>query len=153
MSFVGVDHVGFTVSDLDRSIAFYELLLERPPVARKRWDVPYIGRIAGYPGLKLEAAFFELPGGLTLELIEYEHPVPGRVDMETYNAGNAHLSLVSDDLHADFERLRDVARFRSPDPVTVEWGPHRGALAARLRDPDGITVELIQLAPDGVTFE
>jgi catechol 2,3-dioxygenase-like lactoylglutathione lyase family enzyme len=100
-----VDHIGYAVADLDRSVAFYSYLLEREPLARKTWDVEYLGHIQGYADLKVEAAFFELPGGLTLELVQYHHPPPGLVDMETYNAGNAHVSLVTPDLHALYERL------------------------------------------------
>lgn len=145
-----VDHIGYTVSDLDRSVEFYAFLLEREPTARKTWDVEYIGRIQGYPGLSVEAAFFELPGGLTLELVQYLSPSHAVVDMETFNVGNAHLALVTPDLHAVFERLRGKALFRSDAPVRIEWGPYEGGHAARVRDPDGITIELIQLPPGGV---
>jgi catechol 2,3-dioxygenase-like lactoylglutathione lyase family enzyme len=70
--------------------------------------------------------------------------------METFNVGNAHLALVTPDLHAVFERLRGKALFRSDAPVRIEWGPYEGGHAARVRDPDGITIELIQLPPGGV---
>jgi len=144
-----VDHVGYTVADLDRSVAFYSYLLEREPVARKTWDVPYLGRIQGYENLKVEAAFFGLPGGLTLELVHYLSPGHQLVDMETYNVGNAHLSLVTPDLHALFARLEGYAQLRSEAPVRIEWGPYEGGYAARARDPDGITIELVQLPPGG----
>jgi glyoxylase I family protein len=142
------DHVGYTVSDLDRSVEFWAQLLERDPKARKTWDVPYLGRIQGYDDLKVEAAFFDLPGGLTLELIQYHNPPHATVDMETYNVGNAHLSFVTGDLQQTFERLRGSAEQRSPEPVRIEWGPYEGGFAARVRDPDGITIELVQL-PEG----
>ena len=38
-----VDHIGYAVSDLDRSVAFWSYLLEREPLARKTWDVEYLG--------------------------------------------------------------------------------------------------------------
>jgi lactoylglutathione lyase len=145
-----VDHIGFTVSDLDRAIEFYSFLLEREPVARKTWDVEYLGRIQGYPGLRVEAGFFELPGGLTLELIHYLSPPHEVVDMETYNVGNAHLSLVSADLHGLFARLQGRVELRSEAPVKIAWGPYEGGYAARIRDPDGITIELVELPAGGV---
>ena len=144
-----VDHVGYTVADLDRSVAFYSYLLEREPVARKTWDVEYLGRIQGYPGVKVEAAFFSLPGGLTLELVQYRSPPHELVDMETFNVGNAHLSLVTPDLHGLFTRLKGRADLRSEAPVRIEWGPYEGGFAARVRDPDGITIELVQLPSGG----
>jgi catechol 2,3-dioxygenase-like lactoylglutathione lyase family enzyme len=144
------DHVGYTVADLDRSVEFWSYLLQREPKARKTWDVPYLGRIQGYEDLTVEAAFFDLPGGLTLELIRYHNPTHETVDMETYNVGNAHLSFVTHNLHQTFERLRGRAELRSTDPVMIEWGPYEGGYAARVRDPDGITIELVQLPEGGV---
>ena len=146
--FGALDHVGFSVSSLDRSIPFYTALLGEEPLLRKRWDVAYVGEILGYPGNVLDGAFWRLPGGTILELLEYVEPPPGRVDMETNNVGNAHLCLVTDDMDADFERLRPVgAEFRSEAPVEIPWGPYRGGKACYLRDLDGISIELIELPP------
>ena len=144
------DHVGYTVSNLDRSVEFWSFLLDREPTVRKTWDVPYLARIQGYDAVKLEAAFFDLPGGLTLELIRYHEPAHSTVDMETYNVGNAHLSFITADLQRAFERLRGRADLRSAEPVRIEWGPYEGGYAARVRDPDGITIELVQLPERGV---
>jgi hypothetical protein len=107
----------------------------------------------GYDGLDLEAAFWHLPDGLVLELIEYRSPSGQRVDMETYNVGNAHLCLTTDDIHADVDRLRGVALLRSERAVEITWGPYRGGHAVYLRDPDGISIELLQMPPGGVTLE
>jgi catechol 2,3-dioxygenase-like lactoylglutathione lyase family enzyme len=151
--FGALDHVGFSVSSLERSTAFYTALLGEEPLLCKRWDVEYVGEILGYPGNILDGAFWRLPGGTILELLEYVEPPPGRVDMETNNVGNAHLCLVTDDMDADFERLRPVgAEFRSEAPVEVPWGPYRGGKACYLRDPDGISIELIELPPGGPDF-
>jgi catechol 2,3-dioxygenase-like lactoylglutathione lyase family enzyme len=149
MNFTGLDHIGFAVSDLDRSVEWYTFFLGDPPVLRKVWDVPYLSRIVGYPGSRLDCAMWRLPGGSLLELLQYLEPPPGRVDMETYNAGNAHLCVVTEDLHADFARLAGRAEFRDPDPVRIPWGPYEGGWACYLRDPDGISVELMQLPPGG----
>jgi catechol 2,3-dioxygenase-like lactoylglutathione lyase family enzyme len=150
--FVGLDHIGYTVTSLDRSIPFYTALLGEEPFLRKTWDVEYVGRIVGYPGVVLEAAFWRLTRDTVFELLEYLEPPPGRVDMETYNAGNSHLCLVTGDLAADFERLRGVAEFRHPEPVEIPWGPYTGGKACYLRDPDGISIELIELPPGGPQF-
>jgi catechol 2,3-dioxygenase-like lactoylglutathione lyase family enzyme len=151
--YTGLDHVGFAVSNLDQSVEWYSRFLDEPPVLRKTWDVEYVGRIVGYPGVKMEGAFWRLPGGTVLELLQYLYPDPGRVDMETYNVGNAHLCLVVDDLDADFERLRDRVEFRDPEPVEIPWGPYTGGKACYLRDPDGISIELMQLPAGGPRLE
>jgi catechol 2,3-dioxygenase-like lactoylglutathione lyase family enzyme len=153
MRYSGLDHVGFSVRDLDRSVEWYTFFLGSPPALRKTWKEPYLSRIVGYPGATLEAALWRLPGGTLLELLEYGHPAPGTVDMESYNVGNAHLCLVVDDLDADFERLKGRAAFRDPEPVEIPWGPYKGGKACYLRDPDGISIELMQLPPGGPSIE
>src|SRR5262249_17753993 len=149
MLFTGLDHVGFSVSDLDRSVAWYTEFFDDPPQLRKVWDVEYVSRIVGYPNCKMDCAFWRLPGGTILELIQYLEPPVGFVDMESYNAGNGHLCLVTEDLAADFERLRGRVEFRCPDPVRIPWGPYEGGWACYLRDPDGISIELMQMRPGG----
>jgi catechol 2,3-dioxygenase-like lactoylglutathione lyase family enzyme len=151
--FSALDHIGFSVASLDRSIPFYTALLGEEPLLRKKWNVEYVGEVVGYRGLVLEAAFWRLPGGTILELIEYVEPPPRSVNLETYNIGNAHLCLVTDDMDSDFERLRPLgAAFRSERPVEIPWGPYRGGKACYLRDGDGISIELLELPPGGPNF-
>jgi catechol 2,3-dioxygenase-like lactoylglutathione lyase family enzyme len=153
MNYTGLDHVGFAVRDLDRSVEWYTFFLGVPPVLRKTWKEPYLSRVVGYPDASLEAALWRLPGGTILELLRYLNPSPASVDMETFNAGNAHLCLVVEDLDADFARLKGRAMFRDPLPVEIPWGPYKGGKACYLRDPDGISIELIQLPPGGPAIE
>jgi len=150
--FRGLDHVGYAVADLDRSIAFWQTLLGVPLLMRKTWDVAYVGGIVGYPNVVMEGAFFRLPTGVVLELLEYKPPYASQgVDMESYQAGNAHLCLVTDDMEADFARLRAAGydTFRSPGPIVIPWGPYTGGRACYLRDPDGISIELLEEPPGG----
>ena len=150
MHYRGLDHIGFTVTSLDRSIPFYTLLLGEEPVARLAWHAEadeFVGRIVGYRGLQLAGAFWKLPGGTILELLEYRHPPSGHVNMETYNVGNGHLGLLTDDIQADFERLRTHVEFRNSEPVRIPSGPAAGGYAIYFRDPDGITIELVQAPP------
>jgi catechol 2,3-dioxygenase-like lactoylglutathione lyase family enzyme len=148
-----LDHVGFSVTDLDRSIAFYTLLLGEELILRKVWEVGYIGGIVGYPETTMDVAIFNLPNSTYLELMQYLAPQPGTVDMETYNAGNGHLCLVTEDIEHDYERLDGEADFRSPEPIDIPWGPYKGGRVCYLRDPDGISVELMELPPGGPNFE
>lgn len=153
MQCTGLDHVGFAVSNLDRSVEWYTEFLDEPPDLRKVWDVEYVSRIVGYPRVTMDCAFWTLQEGVLLELIEYLEPAPGVVDMETYNAGNGHLCLKVADLRHEYERLRGKVEFRSPDPIEIPWGPYQGGLVCYLRDPDGISIELMQVRPGGPVLE
>jgi catechol 2,3-dioxygenase-like lactoylglutathione lyase family enzyme len=153
-NYPSVDHVGFAVSNLDRSVEWYTRFLGEEPFLRKVWEVGYVGQIVGYPECTMDCAFWYLPEkAAVLELIEYLAPQPGRVDMETYNAGNAHLCLVTEDIDIDYDRLREHAEFRSAEPVEIPWGPYKGGRVCYLRDPDGISIELMQHPPGGPRFE
>lgn len=153
MNFNALDHVGFTVSDLDRSSGWYSLLLGEEPFLRKVWEVGYVGEIVGYPECTMDCGFWNLPNGAVLELMQYLAPEPGKVDMETYNAGNGHLCLVTDDMDRDYERMRGHAELRSPQPIEIPWGPYKGGRVCYMRDPDGISVELMQHPPGGPNFD
>ena len=149
MSLTGLDHIGFAVTDLDRSAEWYTFFLGEPPTLRDVWDVEYVGRMLGYPGCKMACAYWRLPGTASLELIQYYEPAPGIVDMECYNAGNGHLCLAVDDLDAEFARLHGRAQFLHPEPVEIPWGPYKGGKACYLRDPDGISIQLMQYPATG----
>lgn len=145
MTVLAADHVGFTVSDLDRAVAWYEQLLGAAPLhVERRYGHAYTGEMIGYPGAELSWAYFALPGGGHLELIEYARPAPLPGAPETRAIGNGHLCLLVEDIHAEYERLAPVASFRAPAPVRITAGANEGGWAVYLRDPDGITIELIQ---------
>jgi catechol 2,3-dioxygenase-like lactoylglutathione lyase family enzyme len=143
---VGVHHVGMSVRSLDAALAFWEPFLGRPARWRTMLDRPYLGRHVGYPGVKIDAAFVDLPGGAVLELLQYR--VGERVDLPegTANPGNVHLCLEVDDAVETWTRA--VACGAMPvladGPVEVDAGPNQGARASYLRIHDGITLELFQ---------
>ncbi len=157
MSFRSIDHFGISVESLDRSIPWWTRFLQSEPFQRGTWTASelddYVGRVLAYPECDMSAAFWALPGGSVLELIEYHNPPPGRVDMETNNVGNSHLCLETEDMRAEYERLRDFVEFRSPEPVESVWGPYKGTLVCYLRDPDGISIELVQFPKIGRPFQ
>jgi catechol 2,3-dioxygenase-like lactoylglutathione lyase family enzyme len=142
--------MGFAVADLERSIAFYTGLLGEGPYFDEVYDVEYLGRLVGHPGAVQHAAFFRLPGqpDLFLELIQYLKPVPGVVDMNAYNAGNAHICLACDDLVAAHDLVVSLGGdVRSQGIVETDYGVYEGTRAFFFRDPDGITVQIVELPP------
>jgi len=78
---VGPRHAGITVSDLDRSLAFYRDLLGLELRWRRLYEEPEIRRIVGVPeATGLEIAMLRVPGSdFEVELLEYRgcDPVTG----------------------------------------------------------------------------
>ena len=143
-----VHHVGMSVADLDGALDFWQRFLGVAPRWRTVLDRPYLGRHVGYPGVSIEAAFLDLPGGLILELLDYRVESKEQSPEANANPGHVHLCLLVDDAEDAWRRAVELgARPLVPDgPVEVDGGPNRGARAAYLRIHDGITLELFQPA-------
>jgi catechol 2,3-dioxygenase-like lactoylglutathione lyase family enzyme len=153
MRFSAVDHVSYTVADLDESIRFYTLLFGEEPFLRKVWDQEYVARLCGYPRIVLDAAFWHLPQGPVLELLQFSEPIGEPGDPAIVNPGASHLGLACDDLRTEFARLLEAGvDLRSEEPVEIPWGPYKGGLACFVRDPDGNFIELFQVPPGGPAF-
>ena len=140
-----IHHTGYTVSDLDRSVAFYRDLLGCEVIAQQEKQGGYLAAIVGYPDAHVRMAHLRLPDGEhVVELFQYVAPAGGAADVEPKNVGASHLCFVTGDLQADYERLAVAGvSFVSP-PVAVDTGINTGGYALYLRDPDGIVVELFQ---------
>jgi catechol 2,3-dioxygenase-like lactoylglutathione lyase family enzyme len=142
----GIEHVALSVSDLERSIAFYRDLIgldllriiEAPPERG-------LGRIVGLPGCSARIAHL-VSGTFMLELFEYRRPRGRSIPPEHSQAdhGFSHIGLVSSDLAADAARLRAAGARLFGEPV--EFRP--GVWVVYFHGPDGEVCELRQ-TPDG----
>ena len=56
MKLTSVAHTGFSVSNLDRSLAFYRDLLGMHVVNQQETDAAYVGTVTGIPGARLHIA-------------------------------------------------------------------------------------------------
>lgn len=141
----GIHHFALTVSDADRSIAFYTGLFGLELHSDREVDRDYVERITGVPGAHVRIV--HLRGyGSQLELLEYKRPRGAERARSLPDAGSAHVCFTSDDLDADVARLQAAAVvFRSP-PVETTSGPNRGGRGVYVEDPDGNAVEIVQVS-------
>jgi catechol 2,3-dioxygenase-like lactoylglutathione lyase family enzyme len=141
---LSANHVGVTVSDLNRSIAFYRDLLGFQVVyERGEVTAEYMPRLVGIPGARLKIAGLDIPG-LHLDLIEYIEPKGAAAAGPTSDVGNLHIGYTVDDLWAAYRRLCAAGvRFKS-EPVSPTVGPNKGGWTVYFTDPDGVTLEMIQ---------
>lgn len=157
---------GFTVSDLDRSMAFFTDVLDFERVWEREVAGEMYERLQGVFPARMRVARLRL-GGEEIELTEYitprGRPVP--VDMKSNDLAFQHIAIVVSDMAAAYERLR-AARIDhvSPGPQRLpDWNPNAGGIEAfYFRDPDDHVLEVIYFpkgkgdprwqASDGQTF-
>jgi catechol 2,3-dioxygenase-like lactoylglutathione lyase family enzyme len=133
-----VDHVSYTVSDIERSIDFYRRF-GYETVNRYAASGPELDVAVATENADMDIQLMRRPDGATLELIVY---VRQRSELAARNSvvGAAHLAFVVGDIQAAYEQLTaDGVEFLS-EPNTDRYGEKW----VYLRDPDGITVELMQ---------
>ena len=145
---LSVAAVGFTVSDMDRSIAFYRDVLTFKPVSDVEVDGPEYDRLWGVFGVRARVVRMQL-GGQQLELIEFLSPPDVRpipVPSHSNDLWFQHFAIVVRDMEAAWAQLRKHhVRQISPRPQTIPVSnpAAAGIQAIKFRDPDGHNLELL----------
>ncbi len=145
---LATNHTSFTVSNLDRTVAFYVDALGFELISRAPRDIAVISRITGVEGADIDVAYVQGPGH-RLELIEYRAPDDrGRVRSLPCDTGFAHIAFDVDDIDAAIEASAPHGVLPIGEPVPIDRGPNKGGRVVYLRDPDDVTVEFIEKTAD-----
>jgi glyoxylase I family protein len=143
---IGADHTGITVSNLERSLAFWRDVLgfELSHTAHQTGELAR--EITGVAGAEIKLAVLKTSGGHKLELLEYLAPPQRKrhVDLRPCDVGHIHVALLIDDLHAVLERILAYGWKAAGKPQTLKSGPNAGKRVVYVRDPDGTTIEFMQ---------
>ncbi len=105
----GIDSIGLTVSDLDRSVEFYSSVLQFQKVSESEVDGDSYEHLAGVFGLRMRIARMKL-GGEYLELTEFLAPRGGRpapIDSRSNDRWFQHAAIIVSDMDCAYQRLRD----------------------------------------------
>ncbi|HET6847329.1 MAG TPA: VOC family protein [Gaiellales bacterium] len=141
----GIDHVSFTVQDLDRSIAFYCDLLGLTVRDRGRLEPGLIEQMTGVPDAVVDFADI-LAGSRVIELLEFRSPRQRPAPRTGGRIGVVHVGLAVDDAGAAHRRLAAAGHEPLSEPVLLpddgsDWS---GALVFYVRDPDGTMLEIVE---------
>ena len=141
---ITMNHTGFVVTDLDRSLEFYRDALGLDVERRTESSAPALSQIVGYDNARIRVALLTGTDGHLLELIQYLNPVgTKRLAEEQYQrnlSGATHLAFLVDDIEAVHARLMQAGGTKLNPPVDTR----PGVKACYLQDPDGNWVELLQ---------
>jgi len=143
---LATNHTSFTVSDLDRTLAFFRDGLGFEVTSRAPRDPVLIQAITGVADATLDIAYVRGPGH-SLELIQYNSPADrGKVESRPCDTGFAHVAYDVDDIDAAIATSASFEVKPIGEVTTIDKGPNKGSRVCYLRDPDGITIEFIEKA-------
>lgn len=141
-------HIGLCISDLERSVRFYEGLgFQR----RAKYTVSgqEIDQVLELPGTNMRGQFLQLDH-LVIELLEILGPgIEGAFGHQAFNRpGLTHLSFEVDDIQAASHRIRALGGDDRMHTLTTfaEFGDgtNNGSKGMMCADPDGNRIELLK---------
>jgi catechol 2,3-dioxygenase-like lactoylglutathione lyase family enzyme len=142
---LAADHTGITVSDIERSLAFWRDVLGFELSHRAHQKGELAEQITGVAGAEILIAVLKAPGH-KIELLEYRAPADRRKqnELRPCDLGSVHVALTVDDLDAVLQTIA-ASSWKAPGtPQTLTVGPNAGKRVVYVRDPDGTTIELMQ---------
>lgn len=144
--------VGLTVSDMDRSIAFYTTVLDFAVETDDELAGEPIETLHGVFGARIRVVRLRL-GEERLQLTEYLAPKgrPAPADSRSNDRWFQHVAIIVSDMDGAYARLR---RHRvqhastAPQTLPATIPAAAGIRAFYFRDPDGHPLEILQFPPD-----
>lgn len=146
-----ISHVALTVTELSRSVEFYEKVLHFKPIGSHTIESPTAGLLFGMtdadPKLSVEIALLTLSDEV-IELMEFENSAPvGEIPADSASNDHwfQHSAIVVANMDTAYEHLKmfDIEPI-SPAPQTLpDYLEAAGISAFYFKDPDGHVLELI----------
>ena len=152
----GIDHIGFTVPDLDEAEAFLVGVLGAVPVYTlpgKRADDDWMQvQIGVDPRTEIrEIRFYRLGNGSNLEVFQYDAADGQAPQPRNSDIGGHHLALYVDDMDAAIEYLRANDIEIMGEPI-ASANSAMGQRWLYFRSPWGMQFELVSY-PGGKAYE
>jgi catechol 2,3-dioxygenase-like lactoylglutathione lyase family enzyme len=144
--------VGLTVSDMERSMAFYRDVVGFEKVSDVEVSGSPYEQLTGVFGLRARVVVMRL-GQERIELTEYLSP-RGRAapaDSRSNDAWFQHIAIITSDVEQAYLWLgRHRVQHVSPAPQRLpDWNSKAGGIKAfYFRDPDGHPLEILEFPPD-----
>jgi catechol 2,3-dioxygenase-like lactoylglutathione lyase family enzyme len=149
----GVEHVGFTVPDMDQAVGFFtrvigcEVAYEIGPFqAADDWMQRQLGV---HPRAVIRRlVMLRCANGPNFELFQYELEGAAQAPPENSDVGGHHLAFYVTDIGAAVDHLKAHGVTVQGDVVTMTEGPSQGLAWVYFLAPWGMQLELVS-APQG----
>lgn len=138
-----VRHFGIVVSDIEKSLHFYQNLLGLKIKLDMLEEGEFIDTILGLQNVQVKTVKMESENGDTLvELLEYRsHKGKKRENYQIFDLGASHIAFTVEDVDAAYERLKGSGvSFNCPPQISSDGK----AKVTFCFDPDGVPVELVE---------
>jgi catechol 2,3-dioxygenase-like lactoylglutathione lyase family enzyme len=134
-------HVGLTVTNIDRSAAFYRDIVGMQEGERQHSANAAFGRLVNNPGAILASVFLTLDG-FTLQLLQYLAQGGVALAVAHHNTGSPHFSFFVADVQEKYQALSA----RGDAEITSEIVPNQSGTIRSfyVNDPDGVPVEFVE---------
>jgi catechol 2,3-dioxygenase-like lactoylglutathione lyase family enzyme len=142
---IAADHTGITVSNLERSLAFWRDVLGFELSHCPHQTGEQASEITGVTGAEISIAV--LKGyGHKIELLEYLAPAERkRIELRPCDVGSVHVAFTVDNLDAILNTIAASGWKAAGKPQTITVGPNTGKRVVYVRDPDGTTIEFMEM--------
>lgn len=152
--FLSVDHISWTVPDLEAALRFYvdvigaEELFRMGPIDAA--DIPagedgrdWMESHVGVAGARLTLVMLKLADNMNFQLVQYDKPADRRQDLpRNCDRGGHHLGLKVDDVDKAIAYLK--ANGCTPlETIEISEGPLAGKKNVYVLDPFGHQLEIV----------
>lgn len=151
---VAVDHVSWTVPDLEAALAFYTGVLGARELYRlgpiDAADLPreadgrdWMEAHVGVAGARLTLAMLQIADNMKFQLVQYDKPADRRSELpRNCDRGGHHLALRVEDVDAFVAYLVEHGCTASAT-IMVDGGPLAGKKNVYVQDPFGHQLEIV----------
>jgi catechol 2,3-dioxygenase-like lactoylglutathione lyase family enzyme len=134
-------HIGLTVKNLERSLAFYRDVAEMTEGEHLEVRSKAFDTLTNNPGAALKVAHLTA-GTFMLQLIEYAAAGGSTLDLHHNNVGSPHMSFYVPDVEAKYKEVQRRGDVKITSGL-VQIAPNMRSFYTE--DPDGVPVEFLQL--------
>jgi catechol 2,3-dioxygenase-like lactoylglutathione lyase family enzyme len=134
-------HVGLTVKNLERSLAFYRDVAEMTEGEHLEVRSKAFDTLTNNPNAGLKVAHLTA-GAFMLQLIEYTAAGGSTLDLHHNNVGSPHMSFYVPDVEAKYKEVQRRGDVKITSDL-IQIAPNMRSFYTE--DPDGLPVEFLQL--------